>query len=301
METFLNIPLEMEKVGDDILISDFRGDSLLWCYNLKNNSSKQFLPYGEGPQDFLPPVQYFCDNSKITVYNRWHYSLRYCTIDSLGVEVNRSVSVSTDIDMLYPLDETFWIASGRFIDSRFVILNGDGKIISHCGDYPCYMTGEESIPNFPKFMFHQSMFGYQKEMACLISVTGHVLELWNYHGKKLSLKQRKLLSPYVYQYKDGEYWASATPEPDVEKGVERIYCTDNNIYLLYNPNTHRQIFTKEDKLGSEVWIFDWNGKPKMKIMLDRKVICFCVDESEQNIYCIINNPDPTIGTFKCEL
>ena len=84
------------------------------------------------------------------------------------------------------------------------------------------------------------------------------------------------------------------------KNLTKTFAFDN-IYLLYNPNTHRQIFTKEDKLGSEVWIFDWNGKPKMKIMLDRKVICFCVDESEQNIYCIINNPDPTIGTFKCEL
>lgn len=300
-ETFISIPLEMEIKGDNIYISDFRGDSLLWCYNLQLKTFKRLLPYGEGPEEFLSPIQFFINDSVMNVYNRWHYSLRCCVIDSLGLNISsisKTIKVSTDVDMIYPLGKTYWIASGRFTDSRFLIMNEEGEIVSNCGSYPNYMDGEDLISNFPKFMFHQTMFGFREKDSCLVCVTNHVLDFWNYNNKELLLKKRILLSPYTYQYKEEDYWASAIPDNIVEKGTERVYCTDDFIYLLYNPNIHKNINEKEDILNSEIWVFDWNGNPITKICTNKKIICFCVDPSESMIYCIFKDADYEIGKLK---
>lgn len=133
------------------------------------------------------------------------------------------------------------------------------------------------------------------------SVTGHVLELWDYNNDSLVLYKRILLSPYSYDYKGGQHWAAAKAENDVEKGVERICCSDKYIYMLYNPNTHEMIAEKKDNHNSEIWVFDWNGVPVTKMNVNQKIECFCVDESESKIYCIMNAPDPSIGCFKNEV
>lgn len=303
-ETLVSVPLEMEKIADNIFVSDFRGDSLLHCYNINTGEIKYALPLGEGPEEFLSPIQFFIQNERMIVYNRWHYTLRYCSVDLSDFvikSINRSISIPTDVDMVYPIDKERWIASGRFADSRFIIMDKDGHELSRCGDYPSYMDNENKIPNFPKFMFHQSMFGFQKEISRLTSVTGHVLELWDYNNDSLVLYKRILLSPYSYDYKGGQHWAAAKAENDVEKGVERICCSDKYIYMLYNPNTHEMIAEKKDNHNSEIWVFDWNGVPVTKMNLNQKIECFCVDESESKIYCIMNAPDPSIGCFKNEV
>lgn len=294
-ETFVSIPLEMEKRGDMIFVSDFKGDSLLWCYNLNDsNNVKRLLPRGEGPDEFLSPVQFFLSDTTMFVYNRWHFWGKEYGFDSNKLSMkplSTTVHYSTDIDMIYPLAENHWIASGRFEDCRFLIMDDKGNIVYRGGDYPDYNEGEEDIPNFPKFMFHQSMFGFNRLTSRLVSVTSHVFELWKYSDGKLSLYKRELLSPYKYKYGAGEEWASAVADENTETGVKRIYATQNNIYMLYDSNTPQMYRDKKDIFNSEIWVFDWDGKPIRKIKTDSRLICFCIDEKGEYIYCMLNAPD----------
>ncbi len=298
-EVFIEKPLEMEKCNDYLYVSDFRGDSLLWCYNInKLDEPKRMLPWGEGPNEFLSPIQYFITDTSLIVHNRWHYSaqkFRYLSRNLFIISSESRFKLSTDIDMIYPVSDNKYIASGRFNDCRFIVTDNKGNIISKCGSYPSFVKGEEAIPNFPKFMFHQSMFGYNSQKNLLTSVTGHVLDIWKFDNDTLILKNRVLLSPYEYKYKEGKEWASAVPEEWVEIGSKRVYSTENNIYILYNPNTEEMKYRQKDKLNSEIWIFDWDGIPIKKIRVNKKIICFCVDEGAHSIYCITNAPEPSIG------
>lgn len=300
-EIFVGIPLEMEKYKNNLYVSDFRGDSLLWCFDVENfNKCKRMLPKGEGPNEFLSPIQYFVTDSSLIVHNRWHYSAQKFEYSSKNFSIvpnNDRIKLSTDIDMIFPLSGNKYVASGRFNDCRFVIMDELGKIISKCGNYPTYGKEEDSYPNFPKFMFHQSMFGYNRSENLLTSVTSHVLDIWSFIGDSLLLKKRVLLSPYEYEYKDGKDWASALPKDWVEIGTKRIYTTEKNIYVLYSPNTREMKYRRKDILNSEIWIFDWYGNPIRKIKVDQKLICFCVDEKEHKIFCIMNSPEPSIGVI----
>lgn len=299
LETFVTVPLEMEKQGKYIYVSDFHGDSLLYCYDLEDKKqARRLLPKGTGPEEFLSPVQFFLLDSILFVHNRWHFSARsykYNIDESLLCPVGKLIKLPTDIDMIYPLSKNRMVASGRFSDSRYVIMDENGNIISRCGDYPSYNSEEKEIPNFPKFMFHQSMFGFHKQRQRLASVTSHVFELWDYSQDTLFLYKRDLLSPYKYSYNMGDGWASSITDDDTERGVERIYATDNYIYMLYNPNTEKMRRSRKDKYNSEIWIFDWDGIPIQKLELDAKIMCFCVDEYSSKIFCILNAPDPSIG------
>ena len=301
-ETYVSVPLELNKEKDIIYISDFKGDSLLWCYNLNDtNFIKRLLPKGIGPDEFLSPVQFFFSDSTIYVYNRWHfYGKKYSfNKDSLIMKpLTKMIKYPTNIDMICPLTENRWIASGRFENSRFLILNNNGEIISKGGDYPEYKEGEREIPNFPKFMFHQSMFGFNKLISRILSVTSHVLDLWDFSQDSLILYKRVLLSPYDYNYNMGEEWASAEPIGETENGVRRVYVSPKYIYLLYDSNTLNMKKREKDKFNSEIWIFDWEGMPIQKLQIDAKLICFCVDEEENAIYGILNSPDPSICRIK---
>lgn len=300
-ETFVSVPLEMEKKENMIYISDFRSDSLLWRYDL-NDFKKvgRLLPRGEGPDEFLSPIQFFFSDSVLFVYNRWHfYGKKYLfNRNDFSIKpISPLIHYSADIDMIYPLSDNRWIASGRFEDCRYIIMDDKGNIISRTGDYPAYQEGEKDIPNFPKFMFHQSMFGFNDSISRLVSITNHVFELWDYSNDELYLYTRKLLSPYEYKYDVGEDWAIAQSVKNIEKGVKRIYATENYIYLLYDLSTEGMLDEK-DCLNSEIWVFDWEGMPVQKIEIDANLNCFCVDEQLRDIYCVLNAPEPSIGYFK---
>lgn len=300
-ETFISIPLEMDVKGNIVYISDFRGDSLLWCYNITTqNFEGKMLPRGEGPREFLSPIQFILSDSTIFVHNRWHFTAQnysYDSIDYILTPLGSLVHFPTDIDMAYLLSDNTYVASGRFPDCRFVILNRNGNVVSKCGNYPDYNQKEKDIPNFPKFMFHQSMFGFHKRKKCLTTVTSHVFELWDYKSDSLFLRKRILLSPYGYQYNIGDESASVVANDDVETGAKRIYTTENYIYVLYDPNTTKMYYDKEAHLNNEIWIFDWEGNPIEKMKINNKLSCFCVDEVKGKIYCIMNAPDPSIGVI----
>ena len=108
----------------------------------------------------------------------------------------------------------------KIADSLF--LDNDGNVISKCGDFPNYQSGEENIPNTAKGMFHQSQFGYNTDRKRLACATSNVLELWEYKPETLTLHKRLLLAPYHYQFNsspDGVY--AESDNPDAELGASR--------------------------------------------------------------------------------
>lgn len=292
--SLIDKPIEMTKSGDIIFISDYKGDSLLWLYNVKTNQiEKRELAKGEGPKEFLPPIQIsFIDSSTVNIHNRWHFNFNLLKYDSIQRNFNyigKRKNISTDIDMLYPIKDNLYIASGKFKESRFAILNSEGKIIHYFGEYPNLMKNEKELDNFSKFMFHQSMFSYNKDKNIIACSTSHILELYDNYK---CIKQI-CLSPYNYQKKSQGNWNYIDISKNIEIGAKRIYSTNKYIYILYNPNTYES----KNELNNEIWIFNWKGDRIKKVTTNYNMQCFCVDESNKAIYGIINAPNPVIATI----
>ncbi len=299
-KALISIPMDIKKRGNILYISDFKGDSLLRCYSLRKRCFvKQMLPQGQGPNEFLSPIEFFISDSSVFIHNRWHFTAQNYTFNAKDFSIRsqgESMHLPMNIDRIYPISESRFIASGVFDDCRFLILDNSGNVISKCGSFPNYQNGEEDIPNTAKAMFHQSQFGYnpiRKRLAC---ATSNVLELWDYTPETLMLHKRLLLAPYHYQFNsspDGVY--AESDNPDAELGARSIAISSDYVYVLYNPNTHRMHEEHKETLNNEIWVFSWEGEPVRKILVDAQVECFCVDEADAVFYCVMAAPDYCIG------
>lgn len=299
-EAIISIPMDIKKRGDVLYVTDFEGDSLLRCYNLaERRLVKQMLPQGQGPDEFLSPVEFFLSDSSVFIHNRWHFTARNYTFNANDFSVQtqgESIQLPMNLDRIYPIGGSRFIASGVFDDCRFLLLDNAGKVISRCGDFPNYQSEEEAIPNTAKAMFHQSQFGYNTARKRLASATSNVLELWDYTKETLTLHKRLLLAPYHYLFQSGPDGVYAQSDnPDAELGARGIAVSDHYIYVLYNPNTHRMHEEHKETENSEIWVFDWDGDPVRKILVDTRIACFCVDEAGTAFYCVMSAPDHCIG------
>lgn len=299
-EAIISMPMDIKKRGDVLYVSDFQGDSILRCYSLSERRFvKQMLPQGQGPDEFLSPVEFFMADSSVFIHNRWHFTAKNYAFDANDFSIRpqgESVPLPMNLDRIYPIGESRFIASGVFDDCRFLILDNEGKELSKCGDFPNYQDEEEAIPNTAKAMFHQSQFGYNTARKRLASATRNVLELWDYTPETLTLHKRLLLAPYHYLYQsspDGVY--AESDNPDDEFGARGIAVSNNYVYVLYNPNTHRMNQEHKETQNSEIWVFDWDGEPVRKILVDTQIACFCVDEKDTTFYCVMAAPDHCIG------
>lgn len=299
-EALISMPMDIKKRGDILYVSDFNGDSLMHCYSLsKERFIKQMLPQGQGPDEFLSPVEFFISDSSFFIHNRWHFTARNYAFNEKDFSIRsqgESKPLPMNLDRIYPISESRYVASGVFDDCRFLILDNDGKVITKCGNFPNYQSGEEAIPNTAKAMFHQSQFGYNTARQRLACATSNVLELWDYTPETLTLHKRLLLAPYHYQFQsspDGVY--ASNDNPDAELGARGIAVSNNYVYVLYSPNTYRMHEEKKETQNSEIWVFDWEGNPIRKILLDTKVECLCVDDTDSVLYCVMATPDYCIG------
>lgn len=302
-EILISMPIDIKKYGDRLYVSDFGADSLLFCYNLKERHfEKQMLPRGQGAGEFLSPIEFFMSDTSVFIHNRWHFTARDYSFSKQDLSIQPKgelVRLPMGVDKLCPLGESRVVASGVFDDCRFFLLDKQGNVLSQCGDYPNYQEGEEAIPNSAKAMFHQSQLSYNASRKRLACVTNNVFELWDYTPETLTLHKRLLLSPYHYKFTKTPDGVSASgDDPDAMVGALGITTSDKHVYVLVNPNTCRMHDERKETQNSEIWVFDWEGRPVRKILADVRIESFCIDETDSTFYCVMATPDYSIGMIQ---
>lgn len=122
-EALISIPMDIKKRGDVLYVSDFKEDSLLCCYSLSERRFvKQMLPQGQGPDEFLSPVEFFMSDSSVFIHNRWHFTARNYTFNAKDFSIRAQgelIHLPMNLDRIYPISESRFIASGVFDDCRF--------------------------------------------------------------------------------------------------------------------------------------------------------------------------------------
>lgn len=124
-ETFISIPMDIKKKGDILYAGDFKGDSLLYCYSLSEQRFvNQMLPQGQGPDEFLSPVEFFLSDSSAFIHNRWHFTAQNYIFNTKDFSIQRQgelIHLPMSIDRVYPISESRFIACSilKIADSLF--------------------------------------------------------------------------------------------------------------------------------------------------------------------------------------
>lgn len=76
-----------------------------------------------------------------------------------------------------------------------------------------------------------------------------------------------------------------------------VTATDDCVYMLYSGKNF-----KEDGMrvfeSNVLYVFDWNGKPLKKYLLDAPVTRLCVNKEGDAIYAFANIPETTLVKFE---
>ncbi len=292
------LPLELRYDRDKIFINDFFGDSLIWVYDARKSVVEtKIAPKGQSPEEFISPLEISVSDSVIYIFERSAFTmnkLKY-TSNFKKVKERKKIRMPARINDLAVISDKMYIASGAFGAKRFAVIDSVGEIVAQFGTFPDFWSEEKNIPNEAKAMFHQNRFIVNKAKQLFASVSSNVVEIYDYSTKDIKMKCRVLLSPYEYTYSTGNL-LSANRKDNIERGAIDVNCTEDHIYVVYNPNTKElDKDSTRKRLNNEIWVFDWEGKPIKLLRPNLNVTNICIDSQDKKAFCIVESPNPLLA------
>ena len=110
--------------------------------------------------------------------------------------------------------------------------------------------------------------------------------------------RRKLDDPFVRHH----FWpraATASAHPEQGKQRDAYYnpvAADDVFFVLFNGNfVDDENYTNR---SNQIFVFDWNGKPLERLILDNGIISFTVNSQKRKIYGISDMPEYHIVEFE---
>jgi hypothetical protein len=289
---FLGLPICLSYYDQKLFVTDFYGNNFIHVYDLKiKKEDIKFAPKGKGPKEFLSPLISKINDNRLYVLNKKNYRLGWFNLDGTLIDslylYKDLCTVPNSIIKFIPIDDSRFIVSGYFNESRFAIVDSNGQITSYFGTYPEFASNETSIPYNAKAMFHQCRFTSNQSKRLFAAASNHVLDIWDYSTTIPKCKVRLLLADYNYSFTTGNI-LSTTETSNTIKGVRSICSNNSYIFMILNPNDQRT----NNKIN-EVWIFDWDGNPVENVLPDMNIdLIESINDSV--IYGIANNPSPVI-------
>ncbi|MDR3235285.1 MAG: TolB-like 6-bladed beta-propeller domain-containing protein [Prevotellaceae bacterium] len=278
-----------------ILINDFRGDSLIHVFNIKNlNLVRKIVSVGNGPNELISPLEIQRTDSNLYIYYRQAnilYSIPWSVITEGSKYMKKLFQISPESNHLYPLSDSIFISSG-FHPKRYALIE-KGEIFKEFGEYPAYWNGEKNIPDKARAMFHQTDFLKHPAKQRLLTYSSHIIEIYDdiLNLNEPLLVKSKLLGKYRYKFTVGNI-LSTDREADIEIGIVYVACSHDYIYVVYNPNKYNY----EGK-GSNILVYDWNGNPIELLQFNKTISCLVIDEDERKGYVIAEDPNDSLMYF----
>ncbi|MDR1335835.1 MAG: TolB-like 6-bladed beta-propeller domain-containing protein [Tannerella sp.] len=290
----LGITMQLVKHDSLLLLNDFRGDTLIHVFNVKNGRLlTKLVSVGNGPDEMKSPLEIYIRKNRLYIHYRQVATLYSLSLDSLLLpdrKLKKHFQASGETSVLFPLSDSLFIAAGYF-QQRYAVFNHCGEKVHEFGDYPAYWSREKDLSLQVRAMFHQVRFEKHPTEALFLACSSHTMEIYDY-GE--GIRQPVLIASlwtgkYNYSWMDDGTYLSTRKGDDVERGTVSVAVSSRYIYAVHNPGKNEQ-----DDAGSQIRIIDWKGNPVKILHFDKPVACLTVDEKENRVYLIAEDPDNTL-------
>lgn len=292
----LGSSMQLLKKDSLLFINDFRGDSLIHVFDIKNlQLIRKIFNVGNGPKDLISPLEIHFTKDNLYIFYRQAFVL-YLIPNSMILEGSKNMKelfhVPSEANHLYPLSDSVFISSG-FFQKRYALIDAKGQSYKEFGEYPAYWSGEKDIPVQARAMFHQASFLKHPNTQRFLTYSSHIIEIYdNITSDHNPIPINNILmGKYEYDYTIGSVHA-AYKKPDTERGIIDVTCSDKYIFVVYDPNKN----TSEGK-GSFICVYDWDGNPIELWQVSKNISCIIVDEDDKKGFVIAEDPNDSLMYF----
>jgi len=256
---------------------------------------------GEGPEEMLS-AETFQFNSPDSIWVLDANKMQISRWDIQSFPPIRSETIELDKRLVRTLD-FYSTNSGFFVpdylgECRYHQLNKQGQIIRSAGSIPTNKQYKE-IARPALAQAWRSFMDYHPQNEILVMGTqlGEILEIYQLRDTLSSAYKGKNGEP-EFEISDGE------GIPTGIMGFSDIQITDKYIYTVFHGRSFKEIIVghqkgeKREDGGRYIYVFDLQGSPVCKYILDRAVYGIDVHEETNTIITTDINSDEPIVLYK---
>ena len=303
-DLLLGSPSGIQKMGDGLLIMDYKSDSMFHYVNLKQKKYVgQFGAKGQGPDEFIHPTSLQpYDDKTVCGYDVMKQEIKMMEWDSLNNRMKSStVKKWTDawsFDVI-PYGQAQFVGNGCFNDSMFAVFDNQGVPVDRAGEYPYKDENERKISVFNRALAYQGTIRVTpKGRLAFAAMCAKMLFLYEIRDRHL-VRNKVVIDRYAdYKpdYSGGQASYSVVHNGKLPVCYRDLSVTESRIYALYSGRSFKDYGLAEWECGY-IYVYDWAGNRLALYQLDLPLLCFCVDEQSGIVYGIANNPEPTLVCF----
>lgn len=300
---FIN-PFDLLLVGDSLLVvSTMDKHYQFELIHLHQLTVKQTGKLGMGPGEISFPTNVYRlpgSSSHFTLNIRPRFKVCKVTIDEF---INDYLTLSdcspplpTGFQKVVYVENGVYVGFGLF-PGRYAVANGYGEIVRYFGDYPA-KEPFNIRPPYSAAMAYQGVIDIRPDGKRLVSTVknGVILEILEIKGTDLRYISR--IADAYPEFKDQSTGSEINVDivPQSVKGFIDIYTTQHFIAALFSGKSVKDRGELSDT-GKCVYIFDWEGRSKIKIQLPDDVLCIAVDERMKTLYGITYGENPGLKKY----
>jgi hypothetical protein len=283
LEKQLGIVFSMKSIDNYLVVTEKNIDTQIQMIDKKTKASYLFGETGEGPGRFLQAYNIIPINRKcFGIYDVQKRTLLSFNIDSI-IRLNSDYLPEVLIKEIPSLP----MAVDRFSDSvyvslglmselkRFTLLNKKGEVISMEGILP--KKKHEHISDFVHaFAYYGKLTTNPKESKIAICTNyAGIIQFYDCKTKNIRLIKEHNAFLADYTERDGNF----APTLRTRLGYLSIDSNEKYVFALYSGMNQVENSDGAFFYSNTVHVYDWEGNPVCKLLLDNKVKIICVDNT----------------------
>lgn len=293
-----------------------RMDSLILVYDEKANENlfhlfdpmepeyvTSFGRKGQGSDEFIMPFDMKNYNDTMgTVYDYATKKLvSFCSNDVLDGHPEYILSYKDIFPNTVKLFATRFntIISFGFYDDAMFYLQRNNQLLQKIGEFPYRDVNERKMDNRLKGMAYQGVLqnNISNDRFVYAVNSAEIVYFYKIDSLKvIPVCKYEFTYPNYKPVQRGNTRSAPVSSTNIKTFID-VTATDDCVYMLYSGKNF-----KEDGMrvfeSNVLYVFDWNGKPLKKYLLDVPVTRLCVNKEGNAIYAFANIPETTLVKFE---
>lgn len=297
----IKTPPVLVSIAETILLDDFfvamdmKSDTFFYFFSYPSfEYLGGFITKGKGPGEelFINPFIRHIDENTFLYQTMNSINISEFDINTANINIIEKVDLPIELMNLQHLFRLNGFYYGwditKTTEREFIGYDPVKDDIFEFG--PSHPSFEEEIPANMKNRVFEKVLVVKPDKSLFAAAYGKFPILRIYYSEDGRLKNEVRFEnnqkfPYALIKDD-------LPETAREKVMQnywKIDATETYIYALYSGKTHgetsREFQFSPDDISNELHVWDWEGNPVMKILLDRKIFSFVISPDDDYLIC----------------